>query len=294
MALAEASKLATQAAKADQEAAVLEKHAKTEEDRDKAANARRTAKSAAIEAADTQALADAAGRSPTATLATYEVTVKTGNVPFAGKHIPLNWLFSLELVLNSCLFALLWLCEGTQAKVYLELYGRRQVADKDGNLTWRTTTTGRLELQDRKSTFERKAVDKFSIAAPDVGQLTRAKVSLDATGAQDGWFLETLEVKAPSITQPYLFNCHAWLASDKGDKCLEKVFKPQMRDDDAVDTVLGPYEITVHTGDVNFAGTDATVFATLYGELGKTDELPLSKSTRGGNPFERNQVCYSC
>lgn len=40
-----------------------------------------------------------------------------------------------------------------------------------------------------------------------------------------------------------------------------------------------PYEVTIWTGDVKGAGTDANVFLQMYGEDGKTDEVQLRNKT---------------
>ena len=40
-----------------------------------------------------------------------------------------------------------------------------------------------------------------------------------------------------------------------------------------------PYEVTIWTGDVKGAGTDANVFLQMYGENGKTDEVLLRNKT---------------
>lgn len=45
------------------------------------------------------------------------------------------------------------------------------------------------------------------------------------------------------------------------------------------------YEVTVVTGDVTFAGTNAKVFAQIYGDKGKTEVITLESRS---NNFERN------
>lgn len=45
------------------------------------------------------------------------------------------------------------------------------------------------------------------------------------------------------------------------------------------------YEITVVTGDVTFAGTNARVFIQIYGDKGKTEVTRLESRS---NNFERN------
>lgn len=47
------------------------------------------------------------------------------------------------------------------------------------------------------------------------------------------------------------------------------------------------YEITVVTGDVMFAGTNAKVFIQMYGENGKSEVIILKSRS---NNFERNTV----
>lgn len=45
------------------------------------------------------------------------------------------------------------------------------------------------------------------------------------------------------------------------------------------------YEVTVVTGDVTFAGTNARVFVQIYGDKGKTEIIMLNSRS---NNFERN------
>lgn len=48
--------------------------------------------------------------------------------------------------------------------------------------------------------------------------------------------------------------------------------------------------MSVMTGDVYGAGTDANVFLTIYGDQGDTGERKLRKSETNGNKFERGAV----
>ena len=48
-----------------------------------------------------------------------------------------------------------------------------------------------------------------------------------------------------------------------------------------------PYEVTVYTGDVRGAGTNANVFLVMYGENGKSDRFDLGNKS---DNFERAQV----
>lgn len=55
-------------------------------------------------------------------------------------------------------------------------------------------------------------------------------------------------------------------------------------------TTVRTYKVTVRTGDMYRAGTDANVFLTIYGDLGDTGERKLAKSESNKNKFERGQV----
>jgi hypothetical protein len=50
------------------------------------------------------------------------------------------------------------------------------------------------------------------------------------------------------------------------------------------------YVVEVFTGDVKYAGTNADVFLTMFGELGDSGEKKLIKSETHTDKFERNQV----
>lgn len=50
------------------------------------------------------------------------------------------------------------------------------------------------------------------------------------------------------------------------------------------------YKVSVRTGDMYGAGTDANVFLTIYGDLGDTGERKLAKSENNKNKFDRGEV----
>lgn len=57
-----------------------------------------------------------------------------------------------------------------------------------------------------------------------------------------------------------------------------------------IPSIAHTYTVSVMTGDVYGAGTDANVFLTIYGDLGDTGERKLSKSETNRNKFERGSV----
>ena len=50
------------------------------------------------------------------------------------------------------------------------------------------------------------------------------------------------------------------------------------------------YKVTVKTSDVRGAGTDANVYAVIFGEHGDSGELHLKKSESNKSPFQNNQT----
>lgn len=50
------------------------------------------------------------------------------------------------------------------------------------------------------------------------------------------------------------------------------------------------YKVSVRTGDMYGAGTDANVFLTICGDLGDTGERKLARSETNKNKFERGMV----
>ena len=67
---------------------------------------------------------------------------------------------------------------------------------------------------------------------------------------------------------------------------ISPVFLPLL----IVSTTAHTYKVSVMTGDVYGAGTDANVFLTIYGDQGDTGERKLSKSETNSNKFERGCV----
>ncbi|KAK1803299.1 hypothetical protein P4O66_004083 [Electrophorus voltai] len=127
---------------------------------------------------------------------------------------------------------------GTDANVYAVLYGTK---DDTGIVTLKA-------CKNHRNKFELGLIDEFTIEAVDLGSLKRIRIGHDNAGASPGWFLDWVEIDAPSLGQCLRFPCGRWL--DKGE------------DDDV------PYEIKVFTSDVFAAGTDADVFVALYGQSG--------------------------
>ncbi|KAH9519113.1 Lipoxygenase y domain-containing protein 1 [Bulinus truncatus] len=91
--------------------------------------------------------------------------------------------------------------------------------------------------------------------------------------------------------EEYWFFVNKWFAKGEGDKLIVRELVPTDKEGRPLHGSLQEVEYTVkvHTGDVSYAGTDANVFVTLYGENGDTGERHLKDSATNMNKFERNQ-----
>ncbi|XP_016146449.1 LOW QUALITY PROTEIN: lipoxygenase homology domain-containing protein 1-like [Sinocyclocheilus grahami] len=146
---------------------------------------------------------------------------------------------------------------GTDANVYAILYGTK---DDTGIINLKAS-------KNHRNKFELGLIDEFTIEAVDIGKLKRIRIGHDNAGVSPGWFLDWVEIDAPSLGQLLRFPCGRWLDKGKDDGAIDRDLYPN-----ELQTVLYtpfvPYEIKIFTSDIFAAGTDADVFIILYGQNG--------------------------
>ncbi|XP_042603774.1 lipoxygenase homology domain-containing protein 1-like [Cyprinus carpio] len=146
---------------------------------------------------------------------------------------------------------------GTDANVYAILYGTK---DDTGIINLKAS-------KNHRNKYELGLIDEFTIEAVDIGKLKRIRIGHDNAGASPGWFLDWVEIDAPSLGQLLRFPCGRWLDKGKDDGAIVRDLYPN-----ELQTVLYtpfvPYEIKIFTSDIFAAGTDADVFIVLYGQNG--------------------------
>ncbi|KAM6289832.1 lipoxygenase homology domain-containing protein 1 [Aegotheles albertisi] len=170
---------------------------------------------------------------------------------------------------------------GTDANVFITLYGSK---DDTGSVSLKASKIN-------KNKFERGKVDEFTVESVDIGDLKKIKIGHDNTGNSNGWFLEWVEIDAPSLGQCLKFPCGRWLDKSEDDGAIERIIFPaELQTREYIPFV--PYEITVYTSDIFGAGTDADVFIVLYGSDGIcTQQKSLCLNKREQRLyFERNSV----
>ncbi|XP_035377622.1 lipoxygenase homology domain-containing protein 1-like [Electrophorus electricus] len=146
---------------------------------------------------------------------------------------------------------------GTDANVYAVLNGTK---DDTGIVTLKA-------CKNHRNKFELGLIDEFTIEAVDLGSLKRIRIGHDNAGASPGWFLDWVEIDAPSLGQCLRFPCGRWLDKREDDGAIYRDLYPNDLQTELY-TPYVPYEIKVFTSDVFAAGTDADVFVALYGQSG--------------------------
>ncbi|OPJ86950.1 lipoxygenase-like proteiny domain-containing protein 1 [Patagioenas fasciata monilis] len=170
---------------------------------------------------------------------------------------------------------------GTDANVFITLYGSK---DDTGIVSLKASKIN-------KNKFERGKVDEFTVESVDIGDLKKIKIGHDNKGNSTGWFLEWVEIDAPSLGRCLKFPCGRWLDKSEDDGAIERIIFPaELQTTEYIPFV--PYEITVYTSDIFGAGTDADVFIVLYGSDGIcTQQKSLCLNKREQRMyFERNSV----
>ncbi|XP_055036930.2 lipoxygenase homology domain-containing protein 1 [Misgurnus anguillicaudatus] len=190
---------------------------------------------------------------------------------------------------------------GTDADVFIILYGQNGVCTSQKSLC--------VNKRERRMYFERGAEDMFIVELEDIGDIIeKIRIGHDNRGVNPGWHLDRVEIRRllrkGKGSETAIFPCEGWLARSEedgetirelvpSDIIVEKLSRDgtlkviETEVDDALE--IHTYTVTVTTGDVCGAGTDANVFITLYGDMGDTGERKLSKS-ENSNKFERGSV----
>lgn len=167
---------------------------------------------------------------------------------------------------------------GTDANVFINIFG--ELGD--------THDRPLIKSAHNFNKFERNQVDEFIVEAVHLSELTSIRIGHDGKGSKDGWYLEKVIITDPRSKKDYPFLCERWLASDEDDGLI-------VREIGAGDTATllktTSYHISVKTGDVRGAGTDANVYINIFGENKDTGKLQLRQSQNIKDKWERGRTC---
>ena len=133
---------------------------------------------------------------------------------------------------------------GTDAKVYVNINGAHG----------KSTGTLNLAQGNNMNPFERNQVDVFDVFGPDVGKIESLTIGHDDGKLHSAWFLGEVSIDVNGVS--YVFESHQWFDNAVGDRKIERLLLPN--GDHA-------YNVSVQTGDVFGAGTDANVYIQFLG-----------------------------
>ncbi|KAM4578886.1 lipoxygenase homology domain-containing protein 1 [Fundulus diaphanus] len=163
----------------------------------------------------------------------------------------------------------------SDSNVFVKLYGEKG----DTNKMLLLVSTNNL-----RNYFETGRIDIFTVESFDIGQINRLLIGHTNKGMRAGWFLDSVQIMVPVHGQNYMFPSHRWLCKDEADGKTEvEIYPSEIIEMEQ----LMNFEVTVVTGDVMFAGTNAKVFIQIYGKKGKTEIIALENRS---NNFERNKT----
>ncbi|CAF1135774.1 unnamed protein product [Rotaria sordida] len=172
---------------------------------------------------------------------------------------------------------------GTDSQVYITLFGN------DGKRTEKI----HLKNSNNKDPFERNQADKFCVQDDYIGELTKLRIEHDNTGRLSRWFLDQIfitDLSNPETT--YFTTCNEWLAKDEGDGQISRDLILNKQSNEI--KKYNQYKITIYTGNQRDAGTDADVFITLYGNLGKTDAIMLDNKNNNFEAGKKDEFTIEC
>ncbi|XP_050769305.1 lipoxygenase homology domain-containing protein 1 [Gymnogyps californianus] len=190
---------------------------------------------------------------------------------------------------------------GTDADVFIVLYGSDGICTQQKSLC--------LNKREQRMYFERNSVNQFIVELEDVGDIIeKIRIGHKGGGLNSGWHLDHVAIRRllpnGKGSETVTFPCERWLAKSEDDGEIVRelvpsdIFTEKLMKDGTLKQIeeevedpleVHTYKISVFTGDIYGAGTDANVFLNIYGDLGDTGERKLSKSETNFNKFERGQ-----
>uniref|UniRef100_A0A8C9PQE2 Oxygen-regulated protein 1 n=1 Tax=Spermophilus dauricus TaxID=99837 RepID=A0A8C9PQE2_SPEDA len=134
----------------------------------------------------------------------------------------------------------------TESEVSLCLYGER------GDSGLRLLRKSNMPVR-----FQRGQIDKFQVEAVSLGKLQKVLLHCEASDKSQYWYCDKVIVREPSTTSESIFICERWLPfMSQGIIHSEIELYLQVQDD----------FVTVVTGELENAGTTATVSLYVYGD----------------------------
>ncbi|XP_076463551.1 lipoxygenase homology domain-containing protein 1-like [Babylonia areolata] len=164
---------------------------------------------------------------------------------------------------------------GTDANVFITIVGDRDILNK--TKLWRRQGTSNF-------CFVRGSKEVFHLKGPKLGNLSVITLEHDGLEKRHGWYVDRVEVQCMQTQKTWVFVCKNWLSMHHGDFRIKRDLEATERQ-----LVIRDFEVTVETGKKRLAGTDANVYITVNGSLGRSRKHHLNALNRG-TCFQRGQT----
>ena len=156
---------------------------------------------------------------------------------------------------------------GTAANVFVSLSGTKG-------------SSGKTQLS---GDFDRGSVVTASVCCEsDLGRLRTITVEHDNSGFGPDWLLDYIALT--HVNTVLFFHCAQWLSRNEGDGIIHRTLHATL--DPPKPFVGRTYIVTIQTGNLRGAGTDANVYITLRGSEGSSGEKRLDNDPAN---FERGR-----
>ncbi|CAH8570297.1 unnamed protein product [Schistosoma margrebowiei] len=185
----------------------------------------------------------------------------------------------------------------TTSSVYIQLYGNDGLPSSIRRLH---------QNNDSEQRFQRNKIDTFYVELEELQEpFSKLRIWHNDKGSSTDWHLNKVEIRKIKTQQyvfvTYIFPCNKWLSRNMDQAALERELIPShmLQDQNGIlqferqispKWLMNTYEVRIITGDKVYAGTDASVYITLFGENGDSGERKLTKSLTHRNKFERAQT----
>ncbi|CAO2594491.1 Lipoxygenase homology domain-containing protein 1, partial [Lemmus lemmus] len=165
---------------------------------------------------------------------------------------------------------------GTNSPIFIQIYGQKGRTDE-------------ILLNPNNKWFKPGIIEKFRIEIPDLGRFYKIRVWHDRQNPGSGWHLEKMTLMNTLNKHKYNFNCNRWLDANEDDN---EIVREMTAEGPTVRRIMGMarYRVTVCTGEIEGAGTDANVYLCLFGDVGDTGERLLYNCRNNTDLFEKGNA----
>uniref|UniRef100_G3U3M4 Lipoxygenase homology PLAT domains 1 n=1 Tax=Loxodonta africana TaxID=9785 RepID=G3U3M4_LOXAF len=165
---------------------------------------------------------------------------------------------------------------GTNSPIFIQIYGKKGRTDE-------------ILLNPNNKWFKPGKIEKLRVEIPDLGMFYKIRVWHDKRNPGSGWHLERMTLMNTLTKDKYNFNCNRWLDANEDDN---EIVREMTAEGPTVRRIMGMarYRVTVCTGELEGAGTDANVYLCLYGDVGDTGERLMYNCRNNTDLFEKGNA----